>query len=248
MKYLLHLHHYVNIQNNFNINYVFSWYIGLYTRSRAVPGCLGMPFISCRPFRLLREVTYISGMETISLKEAADIVGKDESTIRKFFNKPENKQYREIKRGKVYVSKDLLVKQYIGEYKPNHAQTPTPNRIPSNAEYRSDFQGSEGKQPVQEFAKVVAVLEQQVTELKKDKEYLQDVLREKERTHEAEIKAYNLRLHESNSLALTAQKLLPQVTQDQEQVESTASVVDYTYIAVILVLVVALVTVMLINQ
>lgn len=51
-------------------------------------------------------------MNTITLKEASSIAGRDESTIRKFFNKPENKKYRQVVRGKVYIDKDFLLKQY----------------------------------------------------------------------------------------------------------------------------------------
>lgn len=50
--------------------------------------------------------------EFISLSEAITLSGKNDSTIRRFFKKPENKPYTQTKGGKLYVDKAVLLKQY----------------------------------------------------------------------------------------------------------------------------------------
>lgn len=50
--------------------------------------------------------------EFILLSEAVILTGKNDSTIRRFFRKPENKPFTVTKDNKVYVDKAVLLKQY----------------------------------------------------------------------------------------------------------------------------------------
>lgn len=191
-------------------------------------------------------------METIALKEAAAIVGKDESTIRKFFNKPENKAHRQIIRGKLYVSKDLLVKQYVGEKNTTSAQS----GVPGNSGERS------ASSPNEKHA-VDAAMQALISQLEAKDNQISDLL---------------ARLHESNSNHARAlqqnnpapddgrqengqavQVLADQLRRKDEEIaglniklqeaskpKSTRQ--DYILVGVILVLAAALVVVMLINK
>jgi hypothetical protein len=59
----------------------------------------------------------------ILLSEAVILTGKNDSTIRRFFKRPENKPYTTTKDNKVYVDKTVLLKQY-GPPKQAPKQTP----------------------------------------------------------------------------------------------------------------------------
>jgi hypothetical protein len=50
--------------------------------------------------------------QMIPLSEAVILTGKNDSTIRRFFKKPENKPYSKMDDGKLYVDKDILLAQY----------------------------------------------------------------------------------------------------------------------------------------
>ena len=51
-------------------------------------------------------------MEDISLKEASELVGKDQSTIRKTFQKPYYKEFTTTIRGKIFIDKKKLLEVY----------------------------------------------------------------------------------------------------------------------------------------
>ncbi len=51
-------------------------------------------------------------MIEIALLDAVALTGKNESTLRRYFNKPENHQYRVIKAGKLFFDKGVLLKKY----------------------------------------------------------------------------------------------------------------------------------------
>jgi hypothetical protein len=195
-------------------------------------------------------------METISLKEAATIVGKDESTIRKFFSKPENKQYREIKRGKVYVSKDVLIKQYVGEYSPIADKSGTPRNSAETPGTRSELHTTD-KQSID------TAMQALVSQLEAKDNQIADLLarlQESNINHSRALQQNNPRTDQeqvsTNAVAETLAALVTKKdeeiarlnTQLQESGKVKNNKVDYTMIAVILVLVAALVTVMLINQ
>lgn len=66
--------------------------------------------------------------QLILLSEAVILTGRHESTIRRFFKKPENKPYTQTKGGKVYVDKAVLLKHYKTPGTPEQApeqSTPT---------------------------------------------------------------------------------------------------------------------------
>lgn len=195
-------------------------------------------------------------METISLKEAAAIVGKDESTIRKFFSKPENKQYREIKRGKVYVSKDALVKQYVGEYSPSADKSGMPRNSVETPGTRSELHATD-KQSID------TAMQALVSQLEAKDNQIADLLarlQESNINHSRALQQNNPRPDQeqvrTNAVAETLAALVTKKdeeiarlnTQLQESGKAKSTKVDYTMIVVILVLVAALVTVMLINQ
>jgi hypothetical protein len=50
--------------------------------------------------------------QMILLSDAVILTGKNDSTIRRFFKKPENKPYTKFSDGKLYVDKDILLAQY----------------------------------------------------------------------------------------------------------------------------------------
>ena len=64
-------------------------------------------------------------MIEIALLDAVVLTGKNESTLRRYFNKPENHQYRVIRAGKLFFDKDALLRKYPAIISPESpGQTP----------------------------------------------------------------------------------------------------------------------------
>lgn len=196
---------------------------------------------------------YIAAMETISLKEAAAIVGKDESTIRKYFSKPENKQYRVIIRNKVYVSKEELIKQYVGAYEPPKEQLGKSGNIPPTSGYSSDL-------PPTEKHAVDSAMQALISQLEAKDNQINDLLarlHESNSNHARALQQHNPRTDQEGStqvvetLAAMVKEKDAEIahlnTQLQTAGKQKSTKVDYTLITVILVLVGALITVMLIR-
>lgn len=77
-------------------------------------------------------------MIEITLLDAIALTGKNESTLRRFFNKPENHQYRVIKAGKLFFDKDVLLKKYPAIKAPGSpGQTPESPRCSPRANART---------------------------------------------------------------------------------------------------------------
>jgi hypothetical protein len=68
-------------------------------------------------------------MIEITLLDAVALTGKNESTLRRYFNKPENNQYRVIRAGKLFFDKDALLKKYPATISPE-----SPVRLPESPE------------------------------------------------------------------------------------------------------------------
>jgi hypothetical protein len=68
-------------------------------------------------------------MIEITLLDAVALTGKNESTLRRYFNKPENNQYRVIRAGKLFFDKDALLKKYPATISPE-----SPGRLPESPE------------------------------------------------------------------------------------------------------------------
>jgi hypothetical protein len=68
-------------------------------------------------------------MTEIALLDAVALTGKNESTLRRYFNKPENHQCRVIKAGKLFFDIDVLLKKYPAIKSPESpGQMPEPPR------------------------------------------------------------------------------------------------------------------------
>jgi hypothetical protein len=72
--------------------------------------------------------------EFISLRDAVFLTGRNESTIRRFFKKPENKHQIQTKGGKVYINKAVLLKQYRAPEQTPESPEQTPGTTPESPE------------------------------------------------------------------------------------------------------------------
>jgi hypothetical protein len=109
--------------------------------------------------------------EFILLSEAVILTVKNESTIRRFFKKPENRPYTKTKGGKMYVDRSMLLQQY-----------PTPKQAPELPVETPEQTPGAPKQSRQPYdAELVALLKEQIAELKADKAMLKEQLEIKDR-------------------------------------------------------------------
>lgn len=133
--------------------------------------------------------------EFILLSEAVILTGKNESTIRRFFKKPENKPHTQTKVGKVYVDKDMLLQQYPAP----ELLKKMPEQIPSVPE--------QAPEPPRQFpnAELVALLKEQIAELKADKAMLKEQLEIKDRQLTRADERTNYLLLQSNHQPTQAQ-------------------------------------------
>lgn len=109
--------------------------------------------------------------ELISLSEAVILVKKNESTIRRFFKKPQNKPHTQTKDGKVYIDKAVLLKQYPAPESTPESPELTPEQTPESPE----------QTPGHVSAELVELLKAQIEDLKKDKALLREQLEIKDR-------------------------------------------------------------------
>lgn len=189
-------------------------------------------------------------MEFISLKDAAALVEKDESTIRKYFGKPENKQYKQVRKGKVYVSRGELLRYYSDERNEEPAQVGmgTPN-----AAGHSYF-------PPKDKNAVESAMQALISQLEAKDNQISDLLarlHESNSNHARALQQSNSRTDQEGSaqvvdtLAAMVKEKDTEIanlnTQLQAAGKNKNTKIDFTLIAVILVLVGALVTVMLIR-
>lgn len=121
------------------------------------------------------------------------MTGKNESTIRRFFKKPENKPHTQTKRGKVYVDKGMLLRQYPTPEQAPELPGKTPEQTPSAPE--------QAPEPPRQFpdAELVALLKEQITELKADKAMLKEQLEIKDRQLARADERTNYLLLQSNN-------------------------------------------------
>jgi hypothetical protein len=131
--------------------------------------------------------------EFILLSEAVILTGKNESTIRRFFKKPENKPNTQTKGGKVYVNKGMLLQQY-----PTPEQAPElPGKTPEQTPGAPEQAPETPRQPYE--AELVALLKEQIAELKADKAMLKEQLEIKDRQLARADERTNYLLLQSNN-------------------------------------------------
>lgn len=131
--------------------------------------------------------------EFILLSEAVILTGKNESTIRRFFKKPENKPNTQTKGGKVYVDKGMLLQQYPTPEQAPELLAKTPKQMPGAPEQAPETHRQSHD------AEVVALLKEQIAELKADKALLKEQLEIKDRQLARADERTNYLLLQSNN-------------------------------------------------
>jgi len=162
-------------------------------------------------------------METISLKEASELVGRDQSTIRKTFQKPTYKEFTTIVRGKIFIDKNKLLEVYPRENGQTRQYTEVGGigrNVPNDAEL------STNKEDVQQSA-IDAAMQALISQLEAKDNQIDSLL---QRIQEANINHSRL-LQQNNP-----QQPVDQSAPVQDEVKETSKSWKVTAIVALVVL------------
>lgn len=161
-------------------------------------------------------------MIEIALLDAVALTGKNESTLRRYFNKPENHQYRVIKAGKLFFDRDALLKKYPAIKTPK-----SPGQMPESPERTH---GANARMPeyvdLTTHHTIVAAKDETIKSLQQAYSLAQEQLIKKDEQLILQVSSYEHISREHNRIVHDFQSILkqlpekatyPETDQKQEQ-------------------------------
>jgi hypothetical protein len=155
-------------------------------------------------------------MIEIALLDAVILTGKNESTLRRYFNKPENHQYRVIRVGKLFFDKDALLKKYSATISPE-----SPGRLPESPE-QTPGQNARASEYVDlgTHHAIVAAKDETIQSLQQAYAMAQEQLIKKDEQLTLQVSSYEHISREHNRIVHDFQDILKQLPERTVQPES----------------------------